>query len=59
LHDGVMNKIYGVEWIWVFNSKIDTKIVKKKGIYFWIAKYWEMRLERYHILSRGSFWQWF
>ncbi|MDI5888452.1 tetratricopeptide repeat-containing sensor histidine kinase [Flavobacterium yafengii] len=57
LHDGVMNKIYGVRMnLGFFNSKIDTKIIEKRKEYIFELQNIENEIRTIsHDLSRGSF----
>ena len=57
LHDGVMNKIYGVRMnLGVFNSSVDEEIIEKRKIYIVELQSIENELRTIsHDLSRGSF----
>ncbi len=57
LHDGVMNKIYGVRMnLGFFNSKIDSKIIEKRREYIFELQNIENEIRTIsHDLSRSSF----
>lgn len=57
LHDGVMNKIYGVRMnLGVFNSSVDEETIEKRKIYIAELQSIENELRTIsHDLSRGSF----
>lgn len=57
LHDGVMNKIYGVRMnLGFFNSKIDAEIIEKRKEYIFELQNIENEIRTIsHDLSRGSF----
>lgn len=57
LHDGVMNKIYGVRMnLGFFNSKIDAEIIEKRKEYIFELQNIETEIRNIsHDLSRGSF----
>jgi signal transduction histidine kinase len=57
LHDGVMNKIYGVRMnLGVFNSSVDEETIEKRKIYITELQSIENELRTIsHDLSRGSF----
>ncbi|TDE03874.1 ATP-binding protein [Flavobacterium hiemivividum] len=59
LHDGVMNKIYGVRMnLGFFNSKIDAKIIEKRKEYIFELQNIENEIRTIsHDLSRGSFFE--
>lgn len=57
LHDGVMNKIYGIRMnLGFFNSKIDEKIIEKRKEYIFELQNVENEIRTIsHDLSRGTF----
>ena len=59
LHDGVMNKIYGVRMnLGFFNSKIDAEIIEKRKEYIFELQNIENEIRTIsHDLSRGSFFE--
>lgn len=59
LHDGVMNKIYGVRMnLGFFNSKTDAAIIEKRKVYIYELQNIENEIRTIsHDLSRGSFFE--
>lgn len=59
LHDGVMNKIYGVRMnLGFFNSKTDAEIIEKRKFYIYELQNIENEIRTIsHDLSRGSFFE--